>query len=123
MNGIRRTRYRGWFIQSEKCHHLPKELAYTAFASRNPSDDALKAKGDVYFDFAPTENEVIEKLKAELDQVEKNKRHIASISLSFAWYDFWVGWFYDRNNRVLYICLLPMFVIKIALRTHTGGAS
>lgn len=35
------------------------------------------------------------------------------VSVSFAWYDFWVGWFYDRRKRALYICPLPMLVIKI----------
>lgn len=36
-----------------------------------------------------------------------------SVSYFFAWYDFWVGWFYDRKKGVLYICPLPMCVIKI----------
>ena len=37
----------------------------------------------------------------------------------FAWYDFWVGAYYDRKNHVLYICPLPMCVIKIS----KGGES
>lgn len=36
-----------------------------------------------------------------------------SIKLFFAWYDFWVGGYYDQKNKVLYICLLPMICLKI----------
>jgi hypothetical protein len=36
-----------------------------------------------------------------------------SISVFFAWYDFWIGLFYDQKKRTLYVCLLPMVVIKI----------
>lgn len=35
------------------------------------------------------------------------------VSLFFARYDFWVGFFYDQKKRTLYICPLPMVVIKI----------
>ena len=36
-----------------------------------------------------------------------------SVSLSFKWYDFWVGGFFDRFERWLYICPLPMVVVRI----------
>jgi hypothetical protein len=31
----------------------------------------------------------------------------------FVWYDFWIGAFYDKKKRTLYICPLPCCVIKI----------
>lgn len=37
------------------------------------------------------------------------------IRLQFLWYDFWVGVFYDRKKRIIYICPFPMVVISICL--------
>lgn len=34
-------------------------------------------------------------------------------TLFFAWYDFWIGAFYDQKKRALYLCPLPCVVIKI----------
>lgn len=33
----------------------------------------------------------------------------------FRWYDFWVGAYYDRTRKVLYICPLPMIGVAITL--------
>ena len=38
------------------------------------------------------------------------------LSLFFAWYDFWIGIYYDRKKRILYICFLPMVVIKLEMK-------
>jgi len=34
------------------------------------------------------------------------------MQFQFLWYDFWVGAFYDRRQKALYICPLPMCVFK-----------
>jgi len=33
---------------------------------------------------------------------------LPKVSLRFAWFDCWVGWFWDRRRRHLFICLFPM---------------
>lgn len=33
------------------------------------------------------------------------------LSFFFAWYDLWVGAYYDRKVRVLYVCPLPCCVM------------
>jgi len=38
------------------------------------------------------------------------------IKLIFAWYDFWVGVFYDREKRRIYVFPLPMLGLMIQLR-------
>ena len=36
------------------------------------------------------------------------------VSAFFAWYDLWVGAYWDRQARALYVCPLPMVVVKFA---------
>jgi hypothetical protein len=42
-----------------------------------------------------------------------------SISLFFAWYDFWIGAYYDRAERTLYVCLLPMVGVRIEFKPQS----
>lgn len=35
------------------------------------------------------------------------------LKLIFAWYDFWVGFFYDLKKSVLYIFPFPMIGLKV----------
>lgn len=38
------------------------------------------------------------------------------VSVSFLWYDLWIGAFFDRKQKQLYICPLPCVVIQIGYR-------
>ena len=35
------------------------------------------------------------------------------ITIRFCWYDMWVGAFWSRPTRRLYLCIVPMFPIVI----------
>lgn len=35
------------------------------------------------------------------------------ISFSFAWFDLWIGFYYDQRKQALYICPLPCCAIKL----------
>ncbi len=34
------------------------------------------------------------------------------INISFRWYDFWIGFYYDTKKKILYVCPLPMIVLE-----------
>lgn len=40
---------------------------------------------------------------------------IKRISFFVAWYDLWVGAFYDREKRIWYVCPWPCCVFKFEL--------
>ena len=35
------------------------------------------------------------------------------LKLFFAWYDLWIGAYWSKKERTLYICLVPMFGLSI----------
>lgn len=41
---------------------------------------------------------------------------IVRFELFFRWYDLWVGAFIDLERRVIYICPVPMFGVKVSWR-------
>lgn len=45
------------------------------------------------------------------------------IRLMFAWYDLWMGAYYDRKARALYVFPLPMLGLKVERRDHSVRSS
>jgi hypothetical protein len=41
------------------------------------------------------------------------------MKIRFAWYDLWVGAFWDQKSRTLYICPLPCLLIVIPRPTRS----
>ncbi len=39
----------------------------------------------------------------------------SKFKFSFAWYDFWIGFFIDTTKKKLYLCLLPTLLITLNL--------
>lgn len=37
-------------------------------------------------------------------------------TLFFRWYDLWIGAYWDRKSRALYICPVPMFGLKLEFK-------
>lgn len=42
------------------------------------------------------------------------------VTVKFAWYDLWVGAYYDRTNRVWYVCPLPTLLVTIPRKQPRG---
>ena len=40
-------------------------------------------------------------------------KKIWKVRIFLAWFNFWVGFYYDREHKHLYICPLPMVVIHV----------
>ena len=44
------------------------------------------------------------------------------VSFFFAWYDFWVGFFYDQKKHILYVCPLPCCVFKFEAQSNKASS-
>ena len=42
------------------------------------------------------------------------------VSFIFAWYDFWVGLYFDRSKEALYVFIVPMIGLRIDLRPRAA---
>jgi hypothetical protein len=40
------------------------------------------------------------------------RRLVLKVSFFLAWYDCWIGFFYDQKKKALYFCPLPCVVFK-----------
>lgn len=38
-----------------------------------------------------------------------------NVRVRLAWYDMWVGAYWDRRARILYVCPLPMLLVELRL--------
>lgn len=41
-----------------------------------------------------------------------------SVKFIFVWYYFWIGWYWDRKKRRLYVMLIPCFGFLIHLHDY-----
>ena len=39
------------------------------------------------------------------------------VSFFIAWYDIWIGLYYDQKHGVIYVCPLPCCVLKFERKT------
>ena len=46
---------------------------------------------------------------------DRNEKKKLEYKLIFAWYDFWIGLYYDRKQKAIYISLLPMVILKLSI--------
>ena len=43
------------------------------------------------------------------------------VTFFFRWYDLWIGVYWDRKARDLYLLPLPMFGVKLSFGEKGGG--
>ena len=51
-----------------------------------------------------------EEVEEIMNEIKKKK---VKISIFFAWYDIWIGAYWNDLAKVLYICPIPMICIRI----------
>jgi hypothetical protein len=50
---------------------------------------------------------------------------VSRVRFFFRWYDLWIGAYYDRDQRALYVCPLPMLGVRFGRSPaiHLAGMS
>jgi hypothetical protein len=43
--------------------------------------------------------------------------------INFKWFDFWIGFYWDAENKILYFCPLPMCAISISWQRCSGSCN
>ena len=43
------------------------------------------------------------------------------LKIFFAWYDFWIGAYWDVKKRTLYVCLFPCIVVSVECRAQQSA--
>lgn len=55
--------------------------------------------------------------------VSDRVRALPRVSVAFAWYDLWVGAYWDCKRRVLYVCPLPTLLLTVRPRNAEARAA
>ena len=50
-----------------------------------------------------------------------SRLRLKSAGFGFIWYDFWIGWFWQRSARKLWIAPFPMFVFCLEFAALEAG--
>lgn len=40
---------------------------------------------------------------------------LGRLTIAWTWYDLWIGFYIDRDNKIIYFCPLPTLLFKIKL--------
>ena len=95
--------------------HLPKATPILEGEDARRFLEDIVENQDKKLPLVPTPK--LEELRKEiLRDWKQNSRLSLQVKPFFRWYDFWIGGYWDKVNRELYICPIPMFGLKISIR-------
>lgn len=101
------------YVKGEK---LPKEVSISEADRKNGSPregDMIARNPKDYSDQWLVAKKYFEE-NFENDKASKSIPilKVGIFELSFAWYDMWIGYFFDTKKRMHYLCILPMLLIS-----------